>query len=233
MKSLVVLTGAGMSADSGLSTFRDSGGLWEGFDIEDVATIYGWQKDPERVLEFYNQRRIQAGNATPNKGHAVLADLESHFNVNIITQNVDDLHERAGSSNVLHLHGKLSEAKSSKDPGLIVDIGHNQIKLGDTAEDGSQLRPNVVWFGEPVPNIEPAAELVSKANILVVIGTSMVVYPAAGLIDYAPDEISKYIVDPSHPEIRLRNEWVHISEPALTGVSTLKKMLTNNYLNDS
>lgn len=232
MKSLVVLTGAGMSADSGLSTFRDSGGLWEGFDIEEVATIYGWHKDPERVLEFYNERRIQAGNARPNKGHFVLSDLESDFDVRIITQNVDDLHERAGTSNVLHLHGKLREAKSSKDPDLIVDIGNKQIQLGDTAEDGSQLRPNVVWFGEPVPNIEPAAELVSKADILVVIGTSMVVYPAAGLIDYAPYDISKYIVDPSHPEIRLGNDWVHIPEPARTGVSTLKKMLIDTFLND-
>lgn len=233
MKSLVVLTGAGMSADSGLSTFRDSGGLWEGYDIEDVATIHGWQRDPEQVLAFYNQRRIQAASATPNKGHSVLADLESYFNVRIITQNVDDLHERAGSSFVLHLHGKLREAKSSKDPDLIVDIGRGEIQLGDTAEDGSQLRPNVVWFGEAVPNIEPAADLVSKADLLVVIGTSMVVYPAAGLIDFAPESIPKYIVDPSHPEIRLGNEWVHIAEPARTGVPELKKRLIDNYLNDT
>lgn len=218
-----------MSADSGLSTFRDSGGLWEGFEIEDVATIHGWQKDPGKVIDFYNQRRKQAANAEPNIGHTTLAELESHFKVSIITQNVDDLHERAGSSFVLHLHGKLREAKSSIDPDLIVDIGDSEIHLGDTAEDGSQLRPNVVWFGEAVPNIEPAAEIVSKADLLVVIGTSMVVYPAAGLIDFAPYAISKYIVDPSHPELHLRDEWVHIPEPARTGVPKLKKELIDKF----
>lgn len=230
MKTLVVLTGAGMSADSGLSTFRDSGGLWEGFTIDEVATVQGWIKDPEMVLEFYNKRRAQAAKAQPNPGHKALAELEKHFDVNIITQNVDDLHERAGSNNVLHLHGMLREARSSADPEKIVDIGAKSIKLGDKAEDGSQMRPNVVWFGEAVTTIEPASVHVSKADLLLVIGTSLVVYPAAGLIDFAPAGIPKFIIDPFVPELIQTSGWEHISETAGTGVPELQKNLIEHYI---
>lgn len=229
MKTLVVLSGAGMSADSGLSTFRDSGGLWEGYNIETVATVQGWINDPEQVLEFYNRRREQASNAQPNAGHFALAKLEKYFDVKIITQNVDDLHERAGSKKVLHLHGMLRQARSSKDPELVVDIGAKKIKQGEKAPDGSQLRPNVVWFGEAVPNIMPASELVSNADILLVIGTSLVVYPAAGLIDFAPAGIPKFIIDPSAPELIKTSEWKHLQETAGTGVPKLKKLLIENF----
>lgn len=229
MKKLVVLTGAGMSADSGLSTFRDSGGLWEGFNIEDVATVDGWTRDPEKVLDFYNKRRAQSASAEPNDGHKAIANLEKFFEVQVITQNVDDLHERAGSSNVLHLHGMLNEARSSKDPDAVVNIGADKIELGDKAEDGSQLRPNVVWFGEAVPNIEPASILVSSADILVVVGTSLVVYPAAGLIDFADDDIPKFIIDPTRPDLMQMGGWKHISKTAAKGVPELKKELIEHY----
>lgn len=229
MKNLVVLTGAGMSADSGLSTFRDSGGLWEGFDIEDVATIEGWRKNPEMVLDFYNKRRAQSETAEPNHGHKAIADLEKFFKVQIITQNVDDLHERAGSSNVLHLHGMLREARSSKDPEAVINIGSGSIEPGETAEDGSQLRPNVVWFGEAVPNIEPASILVLSADILVVVGTSLVVYPAAGLINYAKEDIPKFIVDPTRPDLVHTGEWEYIAKKAAKGVPELKRYLIEHY----
>lgn len=229
MKKLVVLSGAGMSADSGLSTFRDSGGLWEGYDIEEVATVYGWEKNPEQVLDFYNKRRAQAANAEPNKGHWAIAELDSFFDVHIITQNVDDLHERAGSKKILHLHGMLRQARSSDDPDKIIDIGIQDIRLGDTAEDGSQLRPNVVWFGEPVPNIEPAAELVTQSDILLVIGTSLVVYPAASLINFAPSGIPKFIIDPYVPDLVRTSDWNHISETAGIGMPELKEQLIENY----
>ncbi len=229
MKNLVVLTGAGMSADSGLSTFRDSGGLWEGFNIEEVATVDGWRRDPEKVLDFYNKRRSQSATAEPNEGHRAIADLENFFDVHVITQNVDDLHERAGSSNVLHLHGMLNEARSSKDPEAVVNIGSDKIKLGDKAEDGSQLRPNVVWFGEAVPNIEPASVIVSGADILVVVGTSLVVYPAAGLIDFAGDDIPKFIVDPTRPDLMHMGGWKHIAKTAAEGVPELKHYLIEHY----
>jgi NAD-dependent deacetylase len=222
-----------MSADSGLATFRDSGGLWEGHSIEDVATVHGWERDPHSVLDFYNKRRKQAFHATPNSGHQALAELEAHFNVQIITQNVDDLHEKAGSTSVLHLHGKLREAKSSRSHAHIIDIEDQPIQIGDKADDGSQLRPNVVWFGEAVPNIEPASVLVSKADILVIIGTSLVVYPAAGLTDFAASGIPKFIVDPSAPQIRLDENWTHIAEPAETGVPKLKEILINKFSDNS
>lgn len=222
-----------MSADSGLATFRDSGGLWEGHNIEDVATIRGWEKDPESVLEFYNRRRKQAFQAKPNRGHETLAELEEHFNVEIITQNVDDLHERAGSTSVLHLHGKLREAKSSQTHDHIVDIEDKPIKIGDRAADGSQLRPNVVWFGEPVPNIEVASKIVAQSEILVVIGTSLVVYPAAGLVDFASPGIPKFIIDPSEPQVQLREAWTHISEPAETGGPKLKDLLITKFIKDN
>lgn len=221
-----------MSADSGLATFRDSGGLWEGHNIEDVATIRGWEKDPHSVLAFYNKRRKQAYQAKPNRGHETLADLEEHFDIEIITQNVDDLHERAGSSSVLHLHGKLREAKSSQTDDHIVDLEDKPIKIGDTATDGSQLRPNVVWFGEPVPNIEVASTIVAQSDIMVVIGTSLVVYPAAGLIDFASTDIPKFIIDPSEPQIQLRDEWTHITEPAESGVQKLRDFLITKFIKD-
>lgn len=232
MMRVTVLTGAGMSADSGLATFRDSGGLWEGHDIMDVATPEGWNADPEMVLKFYNKRRKQAFSAQPNDGHKAIAEMEEHFDVVVITQNVDDLHERAGSSNVIHLHGLLREARSSKNPDLITDIGDKEIRLGDKAEDGSQLRPNVVWFGEPVPMIEKAASEIPDTDIFIVVGTSLVVYPAAGLTDYASQNIPKYIVDPSTPEIHGYSDWTHIKEPAETGVLKLKEKLENNFLNE-
>ena len=227
MKKVVVLTGAGMSADSGLKTFRDSDGLWEGFDVNEVATVDGWRKDPEKVLAFYNARRKQAHKANPNKGHKALAKLEEHFDVTVITQNVDNLHEQAGSTNVIHLHGELSKVRSVKDPSLIYDIGGDPIQLGDTAEDDEQLRPHVVWFGEMVPNMEVASEIVPQADILIVIGTSLAVYPAAGLVDYAQPGIPKYIIDPAMPALYNDSGWIHYEETAATGtpkvVSNLKK----------
>lgn len=218
---IVVITGAGISAESGLSTFRDSGGLWEGYDINEVASIEGWKSDPEKVLEFYNLRRKQALEAKPNVAHKALVDLQDHFKVQIITQNIDELHERAGSKEVLHLHGQVSKAKSSLVDDHIVDIGHRPIKLGDKAADGSQLRPHVVWFGELVPNLEVAAEITSKAEILIVIGTSLSVYPAAGLIDFAKQGIDKYLIDPSEPKLQDLNDWHHIKEKAGSGTPKL------------
>lgn len=225
---LTVLTGAGISAESGLATFRDSGGLWENFNIEDVASIEGWYRDKEKVLKFYNQRRIQAANAKPNPAHRNLAELEEHFDVTIITQNVDDLHERAGSSNVIHLHGMLRQARSEKDPGLVIDIGDKAIEIGDKAPDGSQLRPNVVWFGEAVPAMETAFTHVEEADIFLVVGTSLAVYPAANLIYYTKDDIPKYLVDPSPPETGLPSEWKHIKEVASAGLKKLEKKLINS-----
>jgi len=220
-KNLVVLSGAGISAESGLSTFRDSGGLWEGYDIKEVATMEGWKNDPKRVLGFYNLRREQAYSAKPNKAHYAFAELETVFDVEVITQNVDDLHERAGSTNVLHLHGELTKARSINDDNLISEIGNKAIKVGDLASDGNQLRPHIVWFGEMVPMLEEAALIVNKADILVVIGTSLVVYPAASLINYAPKHCQKYIIDPSNPELFSFEDWKHIKEKATLGVEEL------------
>lgn len=228
MEKVVVLTGAGMSADSGLKTFRGSDGLWEGHDIHDVATPQAWERDKELVLEFYNQRREQAQSVDPNAGHKALARLEDEYDVTIITQNVDSLHEQAGSSNVVHLHGQLSKVRSEKDPSLIYDIGGDAIELGDTAEDGSQLRPHVVWFGEPVPNMEKAAEIVPQADILIVIGTSLIVYPAAGLVDYVSVKIPKYVIDPAAPELRNFSEWEHIAKKAAEGAPQLVESLLEN-----
>jgi len=229
MKKVVVLTGAGMSVDSGLATFRGTDGLWEGHEISEVATLEGWFNDPGKVLEFYNQRRAQSFAAKPNEGHIAVAELEEYFDVTVITQNVDDLHERGGSTNVVHLHGLLREARSMDDPNIITDIGKEEIKLGDKASDGTQLRPNIVWFGEPVPLIEQAASLISTADICIVIGTSLVVYPAAGLTDYVKVNAPKYIVDPSNPEIHTYDEWVHIKEPAKTGMVKLKEKLIKEF----
>jgi NAD-dependent deacetylase len=232
MKKVVVLTGAGMSADSGLKTFRDSNGLWEGHDLKKVATPEGWRRDPEKVLKFYNARREQAQKAKPNKGHKALAKLEDKFDVTIITQNVDNLHERAGSSDVLHLHGELSKVRSTKDSSLIYDIGGDSIELGDTAEDGAQLRPHVVWFGEMVPNMEKASQIVPLAEILIVIGTSLVVYPAAGLTDYARSSIPKFIIDPNKPDLYDDTNWKHIQERAAVGTPKLVNRLMDEHENE-
>lgn len=229
MKKVVVLTGAGMSVDSGLATFRGSDGLWEGYDISEVATLEGWYSNPGKVLDFYNQRRAQSYTAKPNLGHIAIADLEEHFDVTVVTQNVDDLHERAGSTNIIHLHGMLREARSEENPNEVIDIGKSEIILSDKGADGSQLRPNVVWFGEPVPLIDEAASVITRADLCIVIGTSLVVYPAAGLIDYVHKRSPKFIVDPSNPEIYSYEDWVHIKEPAKTGMVKLKEKLIKEF----
>jgi NAD-dependent deacetylase len=221
MQKVIVLTGAGMSADSGLATFRDSGGLWEGYDIQEVASIHGWRQDPERVLEFYNMRRKQLYEVEPHAGHKALAQLEKVYDVTIITQNVDNLHERAGSSDVVHLHGELSKARSVKDDSVVIDIGPEPIVLGDTGPDGEQLRPHVVWFGEMVPMMEKAAELVPQADIIVVIGTSLVVYPAAGLTDLVNTGTDRYIIDPQEPEMMDYSNWDHRQLTAVEGTPRL------------
>lgn len=227
-KKLVVLSGAGISAESGLSTFRDSGGLWEGYDINQVATPKAWNTNPSQVLDFYNLRREQASKAKPNIAHLGLAELDSSFEVSIITQNVDDLHERAGSKKVIHLHGELTKARSERNDDTIIDIGAKPIHLGDLAQDGYQLRPHIVWFGEMVPKLETAALIVEKADILVVIGTSLVVYPAASLIHYASANCKKYIIDPSNPELYSFDGWNHIKKKATEGITKLIKELSKD-----
>ncbi|MGM0565307.1 MAG: SIR2 family NAD-dependent protein deacylase [Bacteroidota bacterium] len=228
MKTIAVLTGAGISAESGISTFRDSGGLWNNYDIEEVATPQAWQRNPDLVLDFYNQRRKQLYEVEPNAAHYALAELEKEFNVKIITQNVDDLHERAGSTNVLHLHGELKKVRSSADPSLIYDLDGWELKKGDKCEKGSQLRPHVVWFGEPVPMIEPAAEISAEADIYLIVGTSLNVYPAAGLIHYAKEGIPVYLVDPkAEPVSGIRNLTV-IQEKAGDAVPRLVKKLISD-----
>lgn len=230
MKKIVVLTGAGMSAESGLKTFRDSGGLWEEYDVTVVASIDGWRQDPELVLKFYNERRKQLENAQPNAAHKALAKLEEKYDVRIITQNVDNLHERAGSKHVLHLHGLLTQARSSIDVNLVYDIGYKEIHMGDLCEKGSQLRPNIVWFGEAVPLITTAADICSDADIFVVIGTSLVVYPAAGLIDEVPKDATVIVIDPVKPQLyRSFKEIYFIEETASNGADKLvKKLMAEN-----
>lgn len=225
-KKLVVLSGAGMSAESGLKTFRDMGGLWETYRIEDVATPEAWAAHPEVVLDFYNQRRKQAFEAIPNAGHVTLAELEKHFDVRIITQNVDGLHEKAGSAHVLHLHGELSKVRSVKNPRLIYDIGAAPIHTGDLAEDGGQLRPHIVWFGEMVPMIEPAADVCLSADIFVVVGTSLQVYPAAGLVGYVGKDVPKFVIDPHSPDYPFNIKNVEfIRESAAVGLPSLAERL--------
>ena len=216
MKTVVVLTGAGISAESGISTFRDSDGLWEQYRVEDVATPEAYERNPELVLEFYNERRRQLFSVIPNEGHRQLVRLEQRYNVKIITQNVDNLHERAGSTSVLHLHGELTKARSDKDSRLIVEIGDRDIHLGDKAADGAQLRPHIVWFGEAVPNIEPAMALCQKADYFLVVGTSLNVYPAAGLIHYVPQSAPCYLVDPK--AVAVSRQVTVVTEKAGTGV---------------
>ncbi|MBQ7062054.1 MAG: NAD-dependent deacylase [Bacteroidales bacterium] len=216
MKRIVVLTGAGISAESGISTFRDSDGLWEQYRVEDVATPEGYYRDKALVLDFYNQRRRQLQQVTPNEGHRQLVRLEEFYDVHIVTQNVDDLHEQAGSKQVLHLHGELTKARGERDTHSIIDIGYRDIRLGELAPDGTQLRPHIVWFGEAVPNIEPAAALCEECDFFVVVGTSMNVYPAAGLIHYVPRNSPCYLVDPK--SVVVSRPITIVQEKAGTGV---------------
>ncbi len=225
MKKLIVLTGAGISAESGISTFRDKDGLWEKHRIEDVATPQGWHANPKLVLDFYNQRRKQLLTCKPNGAHLALAKLEQYFDVHIITQNVDDLHERAGSSQILHLHGELKKVRSSMDESLIYDLDGWQLNLGDKCEKGSQLRPHIVWFGEMVPAIEQAADIMANADLVLIIGTSLNVYPAASLMHYAPSETPIYIIDPVQPNAAKDSKITHITQKAVEGMNQLLPLL--------
>lgn len=218
MKKIVVLTGAGISAESGIKTFRDSGGLWEGYDIMEVATPEGWSNNRELVLDFYNMRRKDALKAKPNEGHIALKRLEEKYDVTIVTQNVDNLHEQAGSSKVIHLHGELFKSRSTLDPKLIYEIEGWELKNGDKCAKGSQLRPHIVWFGEMVPMLEPAIQESMEADIFIVVGTSLQVYPAASLIDYVKEEASKYVIDPNMPYVSPRDNLFLIEEKASIGV---------------
>jgi len=227
-QKIVVLTGAGMSAESGLKTFRDENGLWEGHDVMQVATPEGFARNPELVLEFYNQRRRQLLDVSPNKGHLALAELEQAFDVSIITQNVDNLHEQAGSSHVVHLHGELFKVQSTVDENHILDWKKDLI-LGDTDENGHQLRPHIVWFGEMVPMLETAAEITQQADILIIVGTSMQVYPAASLIHYTPEDTPIYFIDP-RPNIK-QSDFKNLSiipKTASEGTPELVEQLINN-----
>lgn len=217
-KKIVVLSGAGISAESGLATFRDSGGLWEGHKVEDVASPEGWRKNKEMVLEFYNQRRKAALEAEPNEGHMALVELEEKYDVTIITQNVDNLHERAGSSNILHLHGELTKSRSTANENLVYDIKGWELKVGDKCELGSQLRPHIVWFGEQVPLISKAANIATQADVFIVVGTSLQVYPAAGLIDYVPTRSTKYVIDPKKLDVYHMSNLVVIQDKGSTGL---------------
>jgi NAD-dependent deacetylase len=225
MKKLVVLTGAGMSSESGIKTFRDSGGLWEEYDVSEVATPMAWKRNRELVLRFYNERRRQLASSKPNEGHLGLARLEKYFDVQIITQNIDDLHERAGSTKIVHLHGELTKARSCADPSLIYDIGYRDLNPGDNCEKGSQLRPHIVWFGEEVPMMDEAVNLTANADIFVVVGSSLNVYPAAGLIAYAPARASLWLIDPKEVVIPISRKVEVIMENASKGVGILTERL--------
>ena len=223
-QKVVVLTGAGISAESGLKTFRDADGLWEGYNVYDVATPEAWERNPEMVQEFYNLRRKAVLEAFPNEAHYSLARLENKYDVSIITQNVDDLHQRAGSSRVYHLHGEITKSQSTKKPSLIYPIEGWQLNMSDVCELGSPLRPHVVWFGEAVPMMNIAMELCSMAEVFIVIGTSLQVYPAASLIDFVPDNAEKFLVDPAIPEAKVSG-FTLIKEKAGTGVSKVVEQL--------
>lgn len=232
MKKIVVLTGAGMSAESGISTFRDSGGLWEKYPVEQVATPEGYAADPKLVIDFYNERRKQLLEVEPNNGHKILAGLEKDFDITVVTQNVDNLHERAGSSNVIHLHGELTKVTSTlqpNNPKYIKELSpaDYDVKIGDLAGDGSQLRPFIVWFGEAVPMIETAIDYVEKADIFVIIGTSMNVYPAAGLLNYVRRDVPVYLIDPNPVKISSGRDVHVISKGASAGMEELRKILLN------
>ena len=230
MKKLIVLTGAGISAESGISTFRDSDGLWENHNVMDVASIEGWYKNPKLVLEFYNQRRKQLETVEPNAAHKILYQLEEHFNVCIVTQNVDNLHERAGSTNIIHLHGELTKARSIADENTIYDIGYGEINLGDTDKHGYQLRPHIVWFGEAVPLFNAAANNVSQADIIAIIGTSMVVYPAAGLVNYKQTETPVFLINPNDVNAFGIHNLTVFKENATAGVAKMRDILFEKYL---
>ena len=218
MRKIVVFTGAGISAESGIKTFRDSGGLWEEYDVNEVATPQAWTRNQKLVLEFYNKRRKQVTEASPNKAHKALAKLEKKYHVQIITQNIDNLHERAGSSNVLHLHGEIMKSRSTVDPSLVYDTKGIDLKMGDKCKKGSQLRPHIVWFGEMVPNMELAHSMAEKADIFIVIGTSLQVYPAAGLIDCVSNDVQKYLIDPNASSLAGIQNLTLIKEKA--GIAT-------------
>tara|TARA_B100001287_G_scaffold42180_1_gene31305 strand:+ start:70078 stop:70752 length:675 start_codon:yes stop_codon:yes gene_type:complete len=223
MKHLVVLSGAGISAESGLSTFRDNNGLWDQFPIEEVATFEAWKKNPKKVNDFYNLRRKNCYDAHPNKAHKILADLEKKFKVNIVTQNIDDLHERAGSKNVLHLHGLITNSRSSV-TGKIYEIPRGKhIEYGEKCSDGHLLRPDVVWFGEEVPNLSSASKIIQKADILLIIGTSLQVYPAASLIHYCKKNCKKLIIDPD--ELNISTDFFHIKKKAVEGMKEINRIL--------
>jgi NAD-dependent deacetylase len=223
-KRLVALTGAGISAESGLKTFRDSDGLWEGYNIHEVATPRAWHRDPQLVLDFYNMRRRNVLAATPNDAHRILAELQDHFEVYIVTQNIDDLHERSGSRHVLHLHGEIMKMRSDRDPDVLYDYTED-IKLGQLAPDGGQFRPHVVWFEEPVPMIAEAIPLMASADIFVLVGTSLVVYPAAGLVDYVPADVPKYVVDKHIPVVNHYRNVIPVEKPATEGMRLVRELL--------
>jgi len=225
MKHLVILTGAGISAESGIRTFREAGGLWEEYDVAEVASPMGWALNRDLVLRFYNERRRQLESCEPNAGHIGVAELEKYFNVDVITQNIDNLHERAGSTKVLHLHGELTRARSTTDPSLIYDIGYKDINPRDLCSKGSQLRPHIVWFGEAVPLMDEAVRITSTADIFVVIGSSLAVYPAAGLIGYAPEHASLWLIDPNEVAVPLYRKVEVIKEMASVGVKILTERL--------
>lgn len=224
-QKLVVFTGAGISAESGIKTFRDSGGLWEEYDINEVATSQAWEKNQSLVLDFYNKRRKQIKEAQPNQAHQILVELEKKYDVQIITQNIDDLHERAGSKKVLHLHGEITKSRSTVDSSLIYSIKGSELNIGDKCEKGSQLRPHIVWFGEMVPMMEKAYTIAEHADIFIVVGSSLVVYPAAGLIDFAPKNIAKYLIDPSDIKVSGINNLKVIKEKASRGLALLAEEL--------
>lgn len=229
MQRIVVLSGAGISAESGVSTFRDSNGLWENHRVEDVATPKAWEINKKLVLTFYNQRRRQLFEVEPNNGHRALVRLEEQFNVQIITQNIDDLHERAGSSNVLHLHGELKKVRSTIDPNLVYEMNEWELKMGDKCAKGGQLRPHIVWFGEEVPNIPSASKLVRSADYLIIVGTSLNVYPAAGLIHELKSNSPIYLVDPNEVDTGIIKGVKIIKEKAGEGLTRLvNELLENN-----
>ncbi len=230
MQKLVVLTGAGISAESGIRTFRDMGGLWEEYDIMEVASPEGWEKNPVLVQKFYNERRKQLLESEPNRAHRTLVELEKYFDVEIITQNIDDLHERAGSKKVLHLHGELRKAQSTRYPELVYEIDGWEIREDDRCEKGFPLRPHVVWFGELVPAMDSAVEISMSADIFVIIGTSLNVYPAAGLVDYTPDGIPIYLIDPEDIQYYRKQDIKIIKEKAGKGTGVLFEELTGNKL---
>jgi NAD-dependent deacetylase len=226
MKKIVVLTGAGISAESGLAVFRGSGGLWEGYEIMDVASIDGWYKNPSLVLEFYQKRRLQALATVPNEGHQVLARLQNFFDVTIVTQNVDDLHERAGSEKVIHLHGELNKSRSTANPRLKYTIPDGKLGMGDLCELGSQLRPDIVWFGEAVPLMDVAVKEAQQADIFIIVGTSLQVYPAAGLVEFVNKYVPVYIIDPEMPSIQMKDNRHMIRDTGSNGLKTLYQKLT-------